>query len=93
MNSAHLLTYAEVPHQHRHQLQKALAGTALDPASAKYSGNFKRQLMREALAKEMKVVYGPNMDVALTAGCNLGFYAVAQVVADRGDEVILPLPW
>ncbi|KAG8943152.1 hypothetical protein FRC04_003185 [Tulasnella sp. 424] len=80
------------------QLKKALASAASDPASAKYSGNFGMQLMREALANEMKVVYGPNTDVkatdvALTAGCNLAFYAVAQVVADRGDEIILPVPW
>lgn len=54
--------------------------------------------MREALANEMKVVYGQQVDVeytdvALTAGCNLAFYAAVQVVADRDDEIILPVPW
>ncbi|KIO22754.1 hypothetical protein M407DRAFT_27707 [Tulasnella calospora MUT 4182] len=80
------------------QLKKALVNAALDPASAKYSDNFGTKSMREALANEMKVVYGhqtdvESTDVALTAGCNLAFYAAAQVVADKGDEIILPVPW
>ncbi|KAG8731176.1 hypothetical protein FRC11_004805 [Ceratobasidium sp. 423] len=58
--------------------------------------------MRTALVEEMKYVYGGKNefhvdvqleDVALSAGCNAAFMAAAMVVAERGDEVILPVPW
>jgi aspartate/methionine/tyrosine aminotransferase len=58
--------------------------------------------MRIALVEEMKYVYGGQdkldvdvqvEDVALTAGCNAAFMAAVMVVAERGDEVILPVPW
>ncbi|CAE6375403.1 unnamed protein product [Rhizoctonia solani] len=58
--------------------------------------------MRIALIGEMKYVYGGKdkldvdvqaEDVALTAGCNAAFMAAVMVVAERGDEVILPVPW
>jgi len=29
----------------------------------------------------------------VTAGSNMAFHAIAQVILDPGDEVILPLPW
>ncbi|CAE6492239.1 unnamed protein product [Rhizoctonia solani] len=58
--------------------------------------------MRTALVEEMRHVYGGKdklhvdvqlEDVALSAGCNMAFMAAAMVVAERGDEVILPVPW
>jgi aspartate/methionine/tyrosine aminotransferase len=54
--------------------------------------------MRDALALEMKWVYGQDADitsedVALTAGCNMAFVAVLMALASHGDEVILPIPW
>ncbi|KAF8753454.1 PLP-dependent transferase [Rhizoctonia solani] len=58
--------------------------------------------MRIALVGEMKYVYGGKdkldvdvqvEDIALTAGCNAAFMAAVMVVAERGDEVILPVPW
>ncbi|CUA68461.1 hypothetical protein RSOLAG22IIIB_03498 [Rhizoctonia solani] len=58
--------------------------------------------MRKGLVEEMKYVYGGNEqlhidvqveDVALTAGCNAAFMAAVMAVAERGDEVILPVPW
>ncbi|CAE6465877.1 unnamed protein product [Rhizoctonia solani] len=58
--------------------------------------------MRKALIEEMKYVYGGKdqlhidvqvEDMALTAGCNAAFMAAVMAVAERGDEVILPVPW
>lgn len=54
--------------------------------------------MRNAMAEEMKIRYGADAnvtpeDIAITAGCNLAFVAVAMTLADAGDEVILPVPW
>ncbi|KAJ1307740.1 hypothetical protein OPQ81_001827 [Rhizoctonia solani] len=70
--------------------------------SAAY-GNVRGDLaMRKALVEEMKYVYGGKdklhvdvqvEDMALSAGCNAAFMAAAMAVAERGDEVILPVPW
>jgi aspartate/methionine/tyrosine aminotransferase len=42
------------------------------------------------------MVYGGRIgpeDVAITAGCNLAFAAVAMTLARAGDAVIVPAPW
>jgi aspartate/methionine/tyrosine aminotransferase len=31
--------------------------------------------------------------VAITAGCNLAFFAAAMLVARAGDAALLPTPW
>ncbi|KAE9402589.1 PLP-dependent transferase [Gymnopus androsaceus JB14] len=59
--------------------------------------------LREALAKEMRSIYGltkgdenvdiTSSDIAITSGCNLAFVAAIMAIADAGDEVILPVPW
>lgn len=52
--------------------------------------------LREALAKDMSRCYGadiPSDNVAITAGCNLAFYAAILALAAPGDEVVLPCPW
>ncbi|KAJ7059476.1 pyridoxal phosphate-dependent transferase [Mycena amicta] len=56
--------------------------------------------LRQAIAKEMRVLYGDGTDVeieaedmSLTSGCNMAFVATIMTLADAGDEVILPLPW
>ncbi|KAF7292569.1 Aminotransferase class I and II [Mycena indigotica] len=54
--------------------------------------------LRQAIAKEMKAVYGNETgvvaeDMSLTAGCNMAFVAAIVTLADAGDEVILPVPW
>ncbi|KAG9104056.1 hypothetical protein FRC06_005756, partial [Ceratobasidium sp. 370] len=73
-----------------------------DGDSAAYGDIFGDLEMRRALAEEMKHVYAGKEgrmvdvkveDVALTAGCNAAFMAAVLAIADRGDEVILPVPW
>ncbi|KAH7341580.1 pyridoxal phosphate-dependent transferase [Rhizoctonia solani] len=58
--------------------------------------------MRKALIEEMKFVYGGKNrlhvdiqveDMALTAGCNAAFMATVMAITERGDEVIVPMPW
>jgi aspartate/methionine/tyrosine aminotransferase len=68
------------------------------PSSCGYTSVAGEISLRETLAQEMKFVYGSGTDVCadditLTAGCNMAFVATIMVLADPGDEVILPVPW
>ena len=79
-------------------LLDALAAASAAPSSCGYLPNEGEPALRTAMAQEMKARYGPDadvteQDVAITAGCNLAFVAVAIALADAGDEVILPVPW
>lgn len=54
--------------------------------------------LRTAVTQEMKYVYGEDSDIIpedifITAGCNLAFVTAVMVLADAGDEIILPVPW
>ena len=52
--------------------------------------------LREALANRWQDWYGGAVtaaNVAITSGCNQAFCAAMAVLADPGDDVILPLPW
>ncbi|KAI0369466.1 PLP-dependent transferase [Pilatotrama ljubarskyi] len=76
----------------------ALAKSAATPQNCGYIPNAGTPELREAMVAEMKRAYGADADVtpddlAVTAGCNLAFVAVAMTLADAGDEVILPVPW
>jgi len=79
-------------------LRAALGKAAANQASFGYCPWSGEEELREALVREMKLVYGEGTDlkvedVALTAGCNMAFMAVATSIVDSGDEVILPMPW
>lgn len=79
-------------------LLDALAVAASDPDSCGYVPNAGEPALRKAVASEMKKVYGEGTDVTaedvfITAGCNLAFTAAVMTVAEKGDEVILPVPW
>ncbi|KAI0823234.1 PLP-dependent transferase [Trametes gibbosa] len=78
----------------------ALARAAQDPQNCGYLPNAGLPALREAIATEMRTVYGGDahvdvtaQDIVVTAGCNLAFVALAMTLADKGDEVILPVPW
>lgn len=80
------------------KLLDALGKCASDPRSYGYCPTVGESMLREALAKEMKAVYGQESDIALedvtiTAGCNMAFSAAIMAVAEAGDGVILPVPW
>lgn len=79
-------------------LLDALGKAASDPKSCGYCPATGELATKEALAKEMKVVYGHNSDIvpediAITAGCNMAFTTAIMAIASSGDEVIIPVPW
>ncbi|TDL29655.1 PLP-dependent transferase [Rickenella mellea] len=79
-------------------LLDTIATASANPRSCGYLPNAGDPLLREALANEMKTVYGKDIDVqtediSLTAGCNMAFVAAIRSVTDAGDEVIVPAPW
>ena len=50
----------------------------------------------EAVRRELQGHQGLDLDgsaLLVTAGSNMAFNAIAQVILDPGDEVILPVPW
>jgi aspartate/methionine/tyrosine aminotransferase len=80
------------------KLLSALGRCAADPKSYGYCPTVGENMLRVALAQEMKSVYGKETDVkmediTITAGCNMAFSAAIMSVAEAGDEVILPVPW
>ncbi|KAG1758186.1 pyridoxal phosphate-dependent transferase [Suillus occidentalis] len=79
-------------------LLEALSHSSSSPGSSGYCHVLGASTLRSAFAKEMKTVYGEEMDVtqddiAITAGCNMAFIATVMCLADPGDEIILPVPW
>ncbi|KAL4245624.1 Pyridoxal phosphate-dependent transferase [Abortiporus biennis] len=75
-----------------------LARTSSSPTSCGYVPNVGEPALRQAIVQEMKIAYGKNADIspddiAITAGCNLAFSAAIMTIAERGDQVILPVPW
>ncbi|MFM8605117.1 MAG: aminotransferase class I/II-fold pyridoxal phosphate-dependent enzyme [Cyanobium sp.] len=52
--------------------------------------------MLEAVRRELEGRRGLDLDgsaLLVTAGSNMAFHAIARVLCDPGDEVIVPLPW
>lgn len=73
---------------------RALAGS--DPALHRYGPLQGDDDLRAAIAGALQGQLGLDLsgsELIVTAGSNMAFQAVAQVLCDPGDEVILPLPW
>ncbi|KZP05906.1 PLP-dependent transferase [Athelia psychrophila] len=81
-------------------LLDAIGNASKSPSACGYCPVPGELSLRQALADEMKHVYGregavdinPD-DVMITSGCNMAFTATVMSLADAGDEVILPVPW
>jgi aspartate/methionine/tyrosine aminotransferase len=72
------------------------AAAASDPANARYGLINGDLVLREAYAAELSASYGGAVgpdQVAITAGCNQAFFLALTTLAERGDNVLLPLPW
>jgi aspartate/methionine/tyrosine aminotransferase len=78
------------------ELLARIAGAAADPAIARYGLLEGEPPLREALAEEVRFVYGGDCvaaDVRITAGANTAFNLAMSVIAAPGDAVLLPAPW
>jgi len=77
-------------------LRRHVAERALDPDTARYTPIFGLPALREALAGDVRRLYGGDAgaeDCLIMAGCNQAFFNAMVALAGRGDEVILPAPW
>lgn len=74
----------------------ALALAEADPRLDRYGPLQGEEALLEAIRRELAALRGLDLtDSALlvTAGSNMAFSAIAQVLCDPGDEVLLPLPY
>lgn len=88
------------PPQVREAVAAALAGAEDDPIAAtaldRYGPMQGEPQLLEALAAHLRSQHGLDLDGAellVTAGSNMAFQVLMQVLCDPGDEVILPAPW
>ena len=77
-------------------LAARLAEGAASAVQARYGTIDGDEALREALAADMRRIYGAEIgaeDVAITAGANLAFTMAMTVLCGTGDQVMLPVPW
>ncbi|MCB8820988.1 aminotransferase [Microvirga rosea] len=86
-----------VPGNAPHQgLLERLASSAGSAAGAQYGPISGDHALREAYAAELSRIYGGAIeaaDTAVTAGCNMAFFATMMLLARQGDAILLPTPW
>ncbi|MGO4570997.1 aminotransferase [Microvirga sp. 2TAF3] len=73
-----------------------LAATAGSASGAQYGPINGDAGLRQAYATELSRIYEGRIepgDTAVTAGCNLAFFATMMLLARHGDAVLLPTPW
>ncbi len=81
------------PHQSFLDKLAAAAGSASGAQYGPINGDAD---LRQAYAAEMSRLYEGRIeaaDTAITAGCNLAFFAAMMLLAHRGEAVLLPTPW
>jgi aspartate/methionine/tyrosine aminotransferase len=77
-------------------LLERMADTAGSAAGAQYGSINGDADLRQAYAAELSRLYEGQIepaDTAITAGCNLAFFAAMMLLAHRGEAVLLPTPW
>ncbi|MCP9835186.1 aminotransferase class I/II-fold pyridoxal phosphate-dependent enzyme [Cyanobium sp. Aljojuca 7A6] len=82
------------PQAVRQAVAVALAET--DRRLDRYGPVWGEEPLLEAVRRELTEVRGLDLegsDLLVTAGSNMAFNAIAQVLCDPGDEVLLPLPF
>jgi aspartate/methionine/tyrosine aminotransferase len=81
------------PHPGMLERLSAVAGSA---AGAQYGPINGDAAVRQSYAAELSRIYEGRIapeDTAVTAGCNLAFFAAMMMLARHGDAVLLPTPW
>jgi aspartate/methionine/tyrosine aminotransferase len=81
------------PHESFLERLSEAAGLA---ASAQYGPINGDADLRSAYAAEMSRLYEGRIepqDIAVTAGCNMAFFAAMMLLAHRGEAVLVPTPW
>src|SRR4051794_10188078 len=66
------------------------------PATSLYSDILGTPALRRALAQSLAADYRADIaehNIGITAGCNQAFAATMMVLAEAGDNVILPVPY
>jgi hypothetical protein len=77
-------------------LQSEIARLAHDPATHLYTDIHGIPELRSALAQHMAADYRGHIhqeNVSITSGCNQAFCVAIMAVAQRGDNVVLPVPY
>ncbi|HLM39053.1 MAG TPA: aminotransferase [Microvirga sp.] len=77
-------------------LLERMAASAGSAAGAQYGPISGDAGLRQAYAAEMSRLYEGRIepaDTAVTAGCNMAFFAAMMLLARRGEAVLLPTPW
>jgi aspartate/methionine/tyrosine aminotransferase len=75
---------------------EALARAVRDPATLSYGNITGDAGLREAYAAEVSTLYGGRIgadEVAITAGANMGSFAVTMLLAGVSQAIMLPVPW
>ena len=78
------------------ELLARTAAAAAEPASARYGLIPGDLVLREAYAADLSATYAGDVtpdQLAITAGCNQAFFVALTTLAQRGDNVLLPVPW
>ncbi len=73
-----------------------MAKAMTNPVLARYGPVLGDPTLREALSEDISKAYQaavPDSHVAITAGCNQAFSIAAMAVCERGDEIVVPVPY
>jgi aspartate/methionine/tyrosine aminotransferase len=90
------LSQAAPPYPPTEELIDRLSAAAALGETARYGpvpGDYE---LRAAYAKHASKLYDTLItfeQISITAGCNQAFFIAAMLVANKGDTVILPIPW
>ncbi|MGO4524780.1 aminotransferase [Microvirga sp. 2MCAF35] len=81
------------PHAELLERMAAAAGSAAGSQYGPINGDVD---LRQAYADDLSRLYEGRItseDTAITAGCNMAFFAAMMLLAHRGEGVLLPTPW
>jgi aspartate/methionine/tyrosine aminotransferase len=90
------LSQAAPPYAPPQELLDHLSAAAASAELARYGAVPGELALRTAYAHQVSQLYGVNISpqhISITGGCNQAFVIAAMLVAQRGDAIILPVPW